>query len=1225
MGPSITDRIKPPLSVFVSVASSSDVQGLVCLCLNPTKTPKGMKLPRLCPAYIRTLMRISLAQLLCMVLFLNMTYGKTADAQALLEQPVTISVTNQAISRVLTRIEKSTNVTFSYIPQQIQADRHVTIDVTKRRLADVLDQLFKNNAITYEVIGKTQILLSKPLPLQLPKPGPVPQNAHVDTQNVVDLLVTGSVTSETGKGLPGVTVLVKNTTRGTTTDAEGGFKLSIPDEAATLIFSFVGYLTQEITIGRRTVVNVQLAPDQKALSEVVVVGYGTQRRASVTSAVASLNAQDLANQITKNPLEAMAGQLAGVSVQQSTGKPGANPVVRVRGTGSLSAGNAPLYVVDGMPLQNSDDFSLINPGDIETIDVLKDAASAAIYGSRGGNGVVLVTTRKGKIGQSRIDFAYYTGIQQVSKKMKMMNRDEHIDLIKEGVTNNWLSVGGDPSIPNGQRRYNGQLTNFNYPASYDNPGSLPDTDWQDLIFRSAPVSNYQLSAQGGTDKTRYYISGNYFTQGGIIKATDYNRYSLRLNLDVNPTAYLRVGMNVSPSYAKENRRQTDGHWNVGDGGIIQGALVMPPTIQPYYPNGLYGQILGNNEYATATSYVGGVISPLNVLENPNYKDVEERARLLGVAYAEVEPIKGLILRTNLGLDFRNYWNNYYRPSTANDIGTGVLTPGQPNPNINNIVSRHTEYRNLNYAWDNTLTYHHRLRDRHDVTLLAGYSVQRNTDESTGTMGNPGRFDNDLVTYVTAASIINGSGNKEEWSLLSYLGRINYAYKDRYLLTATVRRDGSSRFAVNHKWAVFPSVSVGWRLSEEAFLKNIRSLSELKLRASYGITGNFNIGNYRSLALLGKDNYNFGLGDGTLATGYAPSSAANPDLTWETNRQTDIGLDIGLFNSRINLSADYYYRITDGLLYNRPVPGASGFTSVFGNIGTIENKGVELALNTVNTTGAFRWTTNLNFSLNRNKVVQLGDKNEPIRTVSQNTVTQITQVGRPFADFLGYPIAGIFTNQADVDANPSQKFNAATRPGDTKFVDTNGDGKITPDDRTILGNPQPDFLYGIINRFTYRGFSLDVQLQGVQGGKVVLLTSRFIGNNNLAVNNLEEPTIHRWRSESNPGNGIQPRISSTAYPSSGLNESLLARYLQDGTYVRVRNVTLAYNLPTDLLKKVHIGAARVYVSGQNLLTFSKYIGYNPEVSQNGEDVTTPGIDYGVYPLARTITAGLTLSF
>ncbi|MBN8820798.1 MULTISPECIES: TonB-dependent receptor [unclassified Spirosoma] len=1183
-----------------------------------------MKLPRPLCVYTPILMRLTLTSLLWIGLFMHITFAENRKVLPLLEPLVTKSGTNQEVSYTPNRQKKIEYGPGSDKPWELHADQLVSSPVTTKRLASVLDQPFQHNAFTDEAAATSQKLLSNVANLRWRTRNLMPKSYMVENIPAADRTIRGTVKGETGTSLPGVTVLVKNTSRGTTTDVDGTYSLAIPDEATTLVFSFVGYLSQEINVGERAIVNVQLAPDQKSLSEVVVVGYGTQRRASVTSAVASLNAQDINNQITKNPLEAMAGQLAGVAIQQSTGKPGSNPVVRVRGTGSLTAGNTPLYVVDGMPLQNSDDFSLINPADIETIDVLKDAASAAIYGSRGGNGVVLVTTRKGKAGQSRIDFSYYTGIQQVSKKMKLMNRDEHIDLIKEGVLNNWLSVGGDPSVPNGQRRFNGQLANFNYPASYDNPNSLPDTDWQNLIFRSAPISNYQLSAQGGTDKTRYYVSGNYFSQAGIIKATDYERYSFRLNLDANPTSYLRLGMSFSPSYAKENRRPTDGHWNVGDAGIIQAALVMPPTIQPYYPGGLYGQILGNNEYATATSYVASVISPLNVLENPNYKDIEERARLLGVGYAELTPVKGLVIRTNLGLDFRNYWNNYYRPSTANDIGTGVLTPGQPNPNINNIVSRHSEFRNLNYAWDNTATYHRQINDVHDLTVLAGYSVQRNSDESTGTMGPPGRFDNDLVTYVTAASLINGSGGKEEWSLLSYLGRINYGYKERYLLTAAVRRDGSSRFAANHKWAVFPSVSVGWRVSEEPFLKNIHLLSDLKLRASYGVTGNFNIGNYRSVALLGKDNYNFGLNDGTLATGYAPSNAANPNLTWETNRQTDVGLDIGVFNNRFSLSADYYYRITDGLLYNRPVPGSSGFTTVYGNIGTIENKGFELAINSVNTTGALRWTTNFNFSLNRNKVIQLGDKNEPIRTVSQNTVTQVTQVGRPFADFYGYPIDGIFRNQADVDANPAQKFNSATRPGDTKFVDTNGDGKITPDDRTILGNPQADFLYGMTNRITYRGFSLDVQFQGVQGGKIVLLTSRFIGNNNLSLNNLQEPTINRWRSETNPGEGVQPRISSTNYPSSGLNESLLARYLQDGTYLRLRNVTLAYNLPSAFAKKAHLAGARVFASGQNLFTLSKYIGYNPEVSQNGEDVTTPGIDYGVYPLARTITVGLTLS-
>ena len=473
-----------------------------------------------------------------------------------------------------------------------------------------------------------------------------------------------------------------------------------------------------------------------------------------------------------------------------------------------------------------------------------------------------------------------------------------------------------------------------------------------------------------------------------------------------------------------------------------------------------------------------------------------------------------------------------------------------------------------------------------------------------------------MTNVRGASIINANYNVEEWSLLSYFGRVNYAFKNKYLLSAALRRDGSSRFATNNKWALFPSASVGWRISEEPFLQSVGVLSDLKVRASYGVTGNFNIGNYRWRALLTSSNYNFGAGEGSIANGFALSNFINPDLTWETNNQTDIGLDVGLWQNRLSLSLDLYRRITEGLLYTLPIPAVSGFTSTYGNMGTIENKGIELEIHTVNMNKAFRWTTDFNFSLNRNVVLKLGANDEPIVSTYEATAVQVTEVGKPFAQFFGYQTDGIFMTQAEADANPGMKLNPAARAGDVRFVDTNGDGVITPEDRVSLGNPTPDFIYGMTNRFSYKNFDLDIQLQGVQGGKILFNQARFNGLTSIAVNSLAH-IKDRWRSEEDPGNGF-PRWG---FLNSG--EALPSLYLYDGTYLRVRNVTLGYNLPSALVQKVRLSNVRLYATGQNLFTFTKYIGYNPEVNIHGENVTRPGIDYGVYPLARSIIFGINI--
>ncbi|CAG5000226.1 TonB-dependent receptor P3 [Dyadobacter sp. CECT 9275] len=1044
-----------------------------------------------------------------------------------------------------------------------------------------------------------------------------------------DLTINGKVfDSVENQPLPGVTIQIKNTAKGTVTDASGAFSVAVA-KGQVLVFSYIGYEALSFTVDNNTAPEIRLNPQSNNLNEVAVVGYGTQKKVSLTGAVSSINATNLKNQVTKNVMDAIAGQIAGVQVTSATGIPGAPPVIRIRGTGSISAGNEPLYVVDGLPFQSGSDLNTINPNDIETMDVLKDASAQAIYGSRGSNGVVLITTKKGKVGQARIDFNYYTGFQNVPKLIDVLDRDGEIKYWKETSAAIWAASGGDPNVPNGSRVTSaGSKAFVNYLEAYDDPSSLPNTNWQKEVFRTAPTSNYQLSVRGGSEKIRYFLSGNYFSGDGVVKATDWKRYTARLNVDASPTSFFRVGMSLSPSYTKENRRWTDGSVSSPDNdvSVVMTTMVLPSSIAPKTADGLYDGTGGRLNIPYTTVGWAAANNPLQPLEDPNYKFVVEKSRITGITYAELEPVKGLVLRTDFGLDRVDGITNKYRPSTVSSYTNQVRVRYQPLASPITIFSSQENLADITLSWNNTLTWQKTFSNVHDINFMAGYTYQKGIYENSNLLGAAGSYQNDAVKYVSGAATINGSASKSQWTLLSYLSRLNYAYKEKYLLSASVRRDGSSRFGRNNKFALFPAASIGWRISEEAFLKNVSFLQELKLRVGYGKTGNFNIGNYTSIPQLGTDNYNFG---SALAVGYAPISLSNDELSWETNKTIDAGMDIGLFRNRLNINFDFYRRVTDNLLYNLPIPSISGFTTAISNIGKVENKGFEISLNSVNIkSNGFTWTSNLNFSRNRNTALSLGKNNLPITSFSLgNYSMQRIEVGKPLSYFYGYKLGGIFRDQADVDAHPEMRLKNASgqligAPGDSKIVDLNGDGVITPDDRTEIGNPSPDFTYGISNHLSYKAFDLDVQLQGVQGNDVLFFNALYIGSNTLVWNQLTESVENRWKSPSEPGNGIYARAEG---PTAALGnaETRADRFTKDASYLRIRNVTLGYNVPSSLLKRVHLNSLRIYSSVQNLHTFTKYMGYNPDVSVNGESVTLPGIDFGGYPLARTFTFGVNI--
>lgn len=1051
----------------------------------------------------------------------------------------------------------------------------------------------------------TNIVISKVEPYVLP---------------VVD--IRGKVTDDKGDSLPGVTVVVKGTTNGTATGVDGTYTLNLPDASGTLIFSYIGYATQEVLItGGQTLVNITLRADAKALEEVVVVGYGTQKRQDVTAAIASVPLKEVRDMPVSNVATAIQGKIPGVVIQQNSGSPGSTPAIKVRGFGSISAGNSPLIVVDGN-IVSANVFSLLNSNEIESIDVLKDASSTAIYGSRGANGVVIVTTKRGKSGRNNVNLDVYTGFQEASKKVDILNSQQFAEFAVEAANNAYLDnvPGARASDPNSLRPSN--YLRYRYPRGYlfdwfnfDDPArvaALPYYDYQDMIFQKAQMSNYQISASGGTDKVQYAVSGGYLKQEGIVQKSDLDRYTLRANVDVNVTSKFRLGLNLNPSYKITQHVNTNGHW--ADNGIINAALSAIPMAPIYTNDGLNY----SSQTALAAPYNWpGITNPIaNITENNNeYLSTN----VLANAYAEYQFLKELKYRVSGNVNVGSNRRNTYRTSR---IPLNQLLP--PNAATASAFSD----QGISWVFNQTVNYNKAFNEVHNLDVLVGMEVYKYQYQSSNAAGTT--FANDIVQTLNAAGLPSSVNSSEvENATTSYFGRIGYNYKGKYLLNASVRRDGSSVFGPENRWGTFPAGSIGWRLSEESFMKGLAFLSETKLRLSYGLAGNNAFGNntgnnasgnnaygnynyYPYAATIGSDNYSF---NNNLVTGLAPTSLGNTKLSWEKSQQLDAGIDLGFFNDRIYLSADYYNRITKDLLLSVNVPTITGFGTAVKNIGKMENKGWEFALNTHNLTGSFTWDTNLNLSFNRHKVLALGPTGDAIKSGSGIGETNITQIGSPIGSFYGYKQIGIFQNQADLDSYP---HDATSRPGDVKYEDVNRDGKITADDRTIIGNNQPDFIYGFTNSFGFKGFDLNISLQGAQGGEILNLSRRFFDQLEGNANQLTT-VLDRWRSTENPGNGITPRANARP---TGNNNAVSTRWVEDASYLRIQNISLGYQLPKVLIEKVRLQQARIYVSAQNLHTWTDYLNYNPEVS-NYEGALTAGVDYGAYPLPRTFTIGVNL--
>ncbi|MHA4806733.1 SusC/RagA family TonB-linked outer membrane protein [Flavitalea flava] len=1052
--------------------------------------------------------------------------------------------------------------------------------------------------------------------------------------------VTGKIVNDRGEPLPGISVSAKNTktgfSKGTQADSNGIFVFSALPAGGpyTFHFSSVGFEPLSISgLNLKPGGSLTLTPTLKeaasSLDQVVLIGYGTQKRKEITGAVSSVRAADLKDQPVTSFEQAIAGKIPGVQVLQNTGAPGGSISIRIRGLNSVSAGIDPLYVIDGFPLSNDlknlqgstdvvnitgqasfqkspDPLSTLNTEDIESIEILKDAASASIYGSRASNGVVLVTTKKGKkTGAPTFGYGVYAGFQQVSKKIKLMDAYQWSKLDYDAKNTAYLdNVPGAQITDNNTIRSN---STYQIPPEIlpylNGDKNLTNTDWQDAIFRSAPIQNHTFSASGGNDKFQYYISGNYFDQSGVVIASGYKRYGVRANLTANLTPRLKLGLTLNPTFDHYDLVNSEGPWTFD--GIVSNSLKASPIFPVYNSD---GSLAVNKQNVWAYGFSGG--------ENPvalakQIKDNLDHVRNLGNISAEYEFIKGLRFKTFFATDINYFDRSYYRPSTLGSYKPLQLAaPTVPKGSSQTASS-------TNWLWENTLNYALTIKQQHHVEALFGYSSQKNTTKATEVDGTG--YPNDAVQTVSAATITSGTSTTAQWSLVSYLGRINYNFADKYFISASIRRDGSSRFGANHKWGTFSSIAGAWLVSGEKFF-SVPVISELKLRASYGTTGNFQVPNYASYDLLGSNNYVLGSGSGALANGVGPAQPANPDLTWEKTAQLNAGIDIGLLANRIYLTANYYHAKTSDLLLNVPIPLSTGFATSLKNIGKVQNTGIEFGLTTYNFTGVFKWSTNFNISANRNKVLQLGPNGAPIISDGGNgTISQIfiTKIGSPIGSYYGYLNGGVFKDQSDIDKNPHY---STAKPGDRKFLDYTKDGKIDANDRTITGSYFPKYIWGLTNDFKYKGFDLSIAVQAVQGNQILNLQRRYIYNGEGNANQMIEE-VNYWKSPTDPGDGNTSRANRVSNANTGQISSF---HVENGSFVRLRNITLGYTVNTHLFRD-KLRSFRFYLSGQNLHTWTKYTGYNPEVNARPDSPLTQGEDYGTYPLAKTFSAGLNITF
>lgn len=1007
-----------------------------------------------------------------------------------------------------------------------------------------------------------------------------------------NLTVGGTVkSSDGGEPLPGVSILVKGTTQGTSTDSDGKFTLKVADANDVLVFSFIGYAAQEIALNGRTSIDVELSADVQSLSEVVVIGYGQTERRDLTGAVTSVKSKDFQNVPIVSPDAMLQGRAAGVVVINNSGAPGSGVSVRIRGTTSLNASNEPLYVVDGVPitstpfgdqLANGGSYSPIsdlNPNDIESFEVLKDAAATAIYGARASNGVILITTKRGKKGTSQLSFNNYVGFTQAPPKLPLLNGSELKTMYLEGAANGqpaswfteWARLLDDPTHP--------EYHLFNW-----------DTDWQSLVRQTGSIQDYNLSYRGGTEKAMYSLSAGYTKQEGTVIGSGYNRFSTNINIDYNITDKLKIGNSLRVSRSKTNRIDEGNNFNTNPYFL---AMIKMPFLSPWrvYQDGPYeGQIM-EGVYAFADFQDrNNPVQISRLLKNNQFSN-----RAIGNVFLTYDILPGLNFRTNLGLDFVGFKESRFVPD-----------------GIRSVNRQAYEQWTQDVTWinENLLTYSKVFGGKHNFSALAGYTNQKSLNERiTGSTDN--MIDNTIPTLNAGPNYRNISSSISEWGITSLIGRVDYIYNDKYSLSLNVRRDESSKFGPANKDAIFPAVSGFWRVSSEPFFTNISIIDDLKVRGSIGQTGNQDIPTGAALTLYAVGENYSGLG------GVAQSNLASPTLSWETTTKSNIGLDISFLDSRITVISDYYVNRTDDLLVRANLPNTSGFGDRWDNVGDIRNEGIELNVVGRIFDGEFKWTSDFNISRQRNKIESLLN-NEDLR-VQRDGFLGIARVGESLGTFYGYRALGVYATDAD---NESALRNGSEtgyifKGGDVIFDDVNSDNVINEEDMVNLGSSIPDFFGGWTNTFSYKGFDLNVFLQYEYGKEVINATrQRLMSAGNP--DNMLTATLRRWRKQ-----GDVTDVPVAIRGGQADNNRQSSRWVEDGSYLRLKAVTLSYNVPSSILKN-RVKGLRIYVAGNNLFTFTKYLGQDPEFAQPGNPILN-GIDYFTYPQSRVYTMGLNVNF
>jgi len=1114
------------------------------------------------------IMRITLFLMLAVIL---QTFANEAYSQ---KTKLSLDYTNTRLEVVLDEIEDLSEFFFLANEKLVDLDRSVNISVENKKIDEILDMLFADTDVVYTITDRKIIL--------------APSFLIEDAQQ--QRSISGKVTDSGGQPLPGVTVVVKGTTQGTVTNPDGEYTLSNIPEDATLVFSFVGMHTQELQIEGRTTFMVVMEEESIGLEEVVAVGYGVQTKREVTGSIGSLVMDDNITRPVGNIGQALYGKISGVQILQGSGQPGSSSSIQIRGINSISAGNAPLIVIDGIQMPEYD-LNSINSSDIQSIEVLKDAASASIYGSRGANGVVLVTTKSGKKAEkSSFQLNYSHGIQQLIRKIDVMNAKEYAQASIDAAQNGWVDIGGDPNAPNTIEARGNYL--YTWPTIFDTPELLPyDTDWQDVVYRTAPMHDINIRFSGGDQISTYNVSVGYLNQEGIMITSDYEKYTLNLKANSSIGNWFEYGAFINVLY--DYGHEPDSYTPIG--------AVQYPAIYP---------IWGDDGYLGGPQNTPGFENWFAILFRPNSghpyyninRDFEfSNLKTIGNLFARISLLEGLNIRTSINTYISRRDNkNYY-------AGDHLLGPNY----FTTIRTTSSMSRIMKHTWENLLTYDKKIGN-HSLNLLGGYEY--NTLNYYQLNGERRDYDNDDFPYLAAGQTIYGANDAaRENKLISYFTRLHYNYLGKYFLTAQFRRDGSSRFGPEKKWGNFPSLSFSWNIAQEPFMESLEVLYNFKLRASYGFTGNDNFSDYRWISRMTQAKVAIG---NSLLTSYYPSSIENPDLGWERTKQLNLGIDIGFVGNRFMIEADAYRTISDGLLLDVPVPSTSGFSSVFTNIGQVENKGLELNIVSRNLTKQLTWTTQVTYSSNKSKVLQLGPDNSPLFYNLNGGMQNTNMVGEELFSFYAYKYEGVYKSQAEIDADPASYSTA--KPGDGKYKDVNGDGQITAADRTIIGKNTPDFIYGMTNSFTFKGFDFSFLLQGLVGMDVYDVNYRrsmryHEGRNYYGLLN------NRWRSEEEPGDGYIPRLTVTL---DNMVQTASSFWLVDGSYLRLKDVTLGYTLPKEITNKIGVAKTRVYFNGTNLFTFTNAPVNDPE-NFLGSPTDMVRESHSPYPTSKIYSFGINI--